>query len=214
MRKTNLKKYGVEYLIHNKEIRAKQKKTCLEKYGCDNPLGNKEIRDISKKTIMEKYGVDSTSKIKEFYDKMKETNLKKYGVEYPMQNSCISEKSLYNCYKSKEYIFPSQNKIKCQGYEHFALDELIKNNNILEDDIITDRKSVPVIWYNDLDGNKHRHFVDIFIPSKKLCIEVKSLWTLKYVKSNIFIKQNAAKELGYNYEIWVYDGKGNKIETH
>ena len=37
---------------------------------------------------------------------------------------------------------------------------------------------------------------------------------VKYVKSNIFIKQNAAKELGYNYEIWVYDVKGNKIETH
>jgi hypothetical protein len=56
--------------------------------------------------------------------------------------------------------------------------------------------------------------VDIFIPSKNLCIEVKSLWTLKKVKSNIFIKQKTAKELGYNYEIWVYDSKGNKIETH
>jgi hypothetical protein len=38
--------------------------------------------------------------------------------------------------------------------------------------------------------------------------------TLKKVKSNIFIKQKTAKELGYNYEIWVYDSKGNKIETH
>jgi hypothetical protein len=47
-----------------------------------------------------------------------------------------------------------------------------------------------------------------------LCIELKSLWTLKKVKSNIFIKQKTAKELGYNYEIWVYDSKGNKIETH
>ena len=27
-------------------------------------------------------------------------------------------------------------------------------------------------------------------------------------------KQKAAKEIGYNYEIWVYDSKGNKKETY
>jgi len=43
---------------------------------------------------------------------------------------------------------------------------------------------------------------------------VKSSWTLSYKKSNIFEKQLAAKELGYKYEIWVYDFKGNKVETY
>jgi hypothetical protein len=28
------------------------------------------------------------------------------------------------------------------------------------------------------------------------------------------LKQKAGKELGYNYEIWVYDGKGKKIECY
>ena len=46
------------------------------------------------------------------------------------------------------------------------------------------------------------------------CIEVKSTWTFKKKKDNIFLKQLAAKNLGYNYEIWVYDSKGNKIETY
>jgi hypothetical protein len=69
---------------------------------------------------------------------------------------------------------------------------------------------VPTIWYNDLQGNKHRHFVDIFIPSQNKCIEVKSSWTVKL--KNVFLKQKAAKELGYNYEIWVYDNKGNISE--
>jgi hypothetical protein len=32
-------------------------------------------------------------------------------------------------------------------------------------------------------------------------------------KSYVFLKQKAAKELGYEYEIWVYDNKGNKIEV-
>jgi hypothetical protein len=213
MKETNLIKYGVEYLIHNKEIYDKQKKTCIEKYGFENPLSNKIIRENIKKTNILKYGVDNAAKNIDFHNKMKETNLNKYGVEYPLQNSYISEKLLKKCFYSKEFIFPSQQKIKCQGYEPFALTELIQKN-ISENDIVTNRKNVPNIWYIDKNEKKHRHFVDIFIPSNNLCIEVKSLWTLKNDKNNVFLKQQAAKDLGYNYEIWVYDSKGNKIETH
>jgi len=28
------------------------------------------------------------------------------------------------------------------------------------------------------------------------------------------LKQDAGKELGYNYEIWVYDCKGDKIQCY
>ena len=45
------------------------------------------------------------------------------------------------------------------------------------------------------------------------CIEVKSTWTLKKQYNEIFIKQRTAKTIGYNYEIWVIDVKGNIIET-
>jgi hypothetical protein len=31
------------------------------------------------------------------------------------------------------------------------------------------------------------------------------------MKDNIFLKQQAAKELGYKYEIWVYNNKKEKI---
>jgi hypothetical protein len=56
--------------------------------------------------------------------------------------------------------------------------------------------------------------VDIFIPCQNKCIEVKSTWTFITQKETIFLKQQAAKELGYLYEIWVYDGKGNKVEFY
>lgn len=78
--------------------------------------------------------------------------------------------------------------------------------------IITGITNVPEIWYDDENGKKHRHYVDIFIPSQNRCIEVKSLWTVK--KDNVFLKQKAGKELLYNYEILVYDYKGNKLETY
>ena len=119
----------------------------------------------------------------------------------------ISNKS----YKFKDYKLPSGNIIKIQGYENLALDELIINNKINESDIITGVKNVPEIWYFDEKNIKHRHYVDIFILNENKCVEVKSTWTAQKKKDNIFLKQQAAKELGYKYEIWVYDKKGNKI---
>jgi hypothetical protein len=70
------------------------------------------------------------------------------------------------------------------------------------------------VWYNDAADKKHRHYVDIFIPIQNKCIEVKSTWTFKMQKETIFLKQQAAKEVGYLYEIWVYDNKGNKVEFY
>lgn len=119
------------------------------------------------------------------------------------------EQELLN--KIKYFIFPSGKEITCQGYEPFALQELIENS-INETEIITGCKNVPTIWYYEEFGKKHRHYVDIFIPSENKCIEVKSTWTIKNQESKIFLKQKAAKELGYKYEIWVYDKNGNKAE--
>jgi hypothetical protein len=101
-----------------------------------------------------------------------------------------------------------------QGYENFALEYLINFVEIFENDIITKRSEVPTIWYVDAKGKNHRHYVDIFIPTENLCIEVKSTWTIKKKQDNLFLKQNAAKELGYKYEIWVYDNKGNCVEIY
>ena len=116
------------------------------------------------------------------------------------------------CYLIKDYTLPSGNIIKCQGYEHFALDELLKK--IGEEHILNSKIDVPNIWYYDLNGKKHKHYVDIFIPSQNRCIEVKSTWTIQKMKDNIFLKQQAAKELGYNYEIWVYNSKGEKTNCY
>jgi hypothetical protein len=111
----------------------------------------------------------------------------------------------------KNYKMPSGNIIQIQGYENFALDELIINEKINESDIITGCKNVPEIWYNDENNNKKRHYVDIFIPSQNKCIEVKSTWTYTKQIDIVLLKQKAAKELGYKYEIWVYNNKKEKI---
>jgi hypothetical protein len=211
---TNLLKYGVLHHNQNQEIRNKTKQTCIEKYGVDNPSKSNDIRLKMEETCIEKYGVRYMLQSETGKNIYKQTCLKKYGVEYPQQLPEIAEKSHKNSYRKKTYILPSGKEIICQGYEPLALNKLIKEDNISEDDIVTGCKNVPQIWYDDENGKKHRHYVDIYIPSQNRCIEVKSTWTArKDKKDNIYLKQNAAKELGYQYEIWIYNSKKELVEV-
>jgi hypothetical protein len=236
MKNTNIKKYGVENLFQSKEIKEKIKLTNLKKYGVENPTYSKEIRQKTMKKCLEKYGLEHTCKLNNVIKKRKEAILNKYGTEYPFQSKkyqeifkdkCmekygvenphqvpeIAEKASKNSYRKKTYILPSGNELTCQGYEPLALNKLIKEDNISEHDIVTGCKNVPQIWYDDENGKKHRHYVDIYIRSQNRCIEVKSTWTAEKKKDKIYLKQNAAKELGYNYEIWIYNSKKELIEV-
>jgi hypothetical protein len=209
---TNLQKYGVEYCAQSQHFKDKFKETCLKNFGVPHPLKNKIITEKIKNTNIQKYGVNWSMQS----DIVKNTSIinafKKYGVSHYMQIPEHAENVSKACYLIKYYILPSGNIIKYQGYEHFALDELLKT--ISEEHILNSKIDVPDIWYNDIHGKKRRHYVDIFIPSQNRCIEVKSTWTIEKIKENIFLKQQAAKELGYNYEIWVYNNKGVKTTCY
>ena len=211
-RNTMILKYGVKNISQLEEIKNKKKETTLKNYGVEHNSQSQEIKNKKIKTCLKNNGVEHPQQSLNIKNKSKKTCFKNYGVEHPLQNNELIEKTINTSFNLKTFTFSSGNEIKCQGYEPFALEELIKNN-IDENDIITGCKNVPSIWYNDESGKKHRHYVDIYIPNQNKCIEVKSIWTIKDKKANIFLKQKAAKELGYNYEIWVYDNKGNKVET-
>ena len=234
-KKTCITKYGVENVFQLDNIKEKIIETNLVKYGVSNPTYSNEIREKIKLKNLEKYGVEHTCQLKEVIEKrklvcfkkygtyyptqsilgknkFKKTCLEKYGYENPQQNPEIADKTSKNSFRRKIYTMPSGNQITCQGYEPLALDKLINEYNILEDDIVTGCTNVPTIWYNDESSKKHRHYVDIFIPSQNKCIEVKSTWTAEKKKDNIFLKQTAGKELGYDYEIWIFDAKKQLVK--
>lgn len=205
---TNLEKYGVEYSLQSQIVRNKGIETNKIKYGCENPQQNKEIKNKTFETNLKKYGYKHPLNNPEIKEKIIKTNMERYGVPHHSQNSVISQRMLMNAYKNKEYVMPSGKTITYQGYENFAFERLLKEENVLEEDIITNRKNVPEIWYIDKNGKKRRHFVDIYIKSQNRCIEVKSTWT-NQEKNNVFEKQMSAIELGYKYEIWIFDKNGN-----
>jgi hypothetical protein len=206
---TNNKKYGVNYGFQNNIIKEKIKNTCIHKYGVEFIGQSLQKKYNTKQTNIQKYGFEYPIQNEQIKQKIIETCIKKYGVKNPTQNPEIAEKASNNSYQTKIYTFPSGNTINYQGYEHFAINELIKN--IDEQFIVNSKKNVPEIWYTTNDGVKHRHYVDIFIPPQNLCIEVKSEWYFNQSKDIIMLKQQAAKDLGYKYEIWIYNKKGEKI---
>lgn len=212
IKQTMLEKFGVEHSSQSEEIKEKKKQTSQHKYGVEHPFQSKMVKEKIKQTCQHKYGVKNPFQSEEIKEKIKLRNLDKYGVEHHMHVPEIADKCSKSLYLTKEYTLPSGKILQIQGYEHFALDELVTLYR--EDDIINGKPNVPEIWYQDENGKKHRHYVDIFIPSKQLCIEVKSTWTAEKKKDNIFLKQTAGKKLGYNYEIWVYDEKRNKIKRY
>ena len=177
----------------------------MKNYGVKSPFQMEKTKQANRLVMIENKD--------DIMEKRRNTCLEKYGVEHPMQNTEIMEKCSKNAYNLKEYTLPSGTTIKFQGYENYALDELLQDG-MLEDDIVNGCKNVPEIWYEDENGIKHRHYVDIFIPSQHRCIEIKSTWTAEKKRDCIFLKQHAGKELGYEYEIWVYDGKGEKVECY
>jgi len=213
-KETFIKNYGVDHNMKSNEFIINIKNSFLEKYGVDHQMKLEEIKQKMKMTNLIKYGTECSLNNIEVKNKMIKNNISKYGVEYPNQNPEIADKCKNSSFRFKNYILPSGNIIKTQGYENYALDFLLKNENINENDIITGCKNVPTIWYNDELGKKHRHYVDIFIPNLNKCIEVKSIWTSEKKKDCIFLKQESAKQLGYNYEIWIYNKKGEIVNKY
>ena len=205
---THLKNCGFTTNLKCPITKEKIKATNMIKYGYEHNSQSEDIKNKKITTCMKKFGVKFPTQSILVKEKSKQTCLKNYGVEHPSQNAFYAEEHCKTCYNKKDYILPSGNKILIQGFENFALDFLIKEQKFDESNIVVGCKNVPEIWYNDETGKKHRHYVDIFLPSKNKCIEVKSAWTAEKKKDSIFLKQNAAKKLGYNYEIWVYNSKG------
>lgn len=206
----SVERYGVAYVLQSPQVREQIKQTNLLKYGVENPQQNKDIKNKTCDTNLLKFKCKSPLGDSIVQKKSIQTNLLRYGVPHHSQNAEVAETMLKGAYNKKQYKLPSGKILDYQGYENFALDRLLRVEKISEDNIITNRKDVPVIWYTDINNKKRRHYVDIFIPSQNRCIEVKSTWT-NQTKNNVLEKQKAAKGSGYNYEIWIFDREGELI---
>ena len=196
--KTNLCRLGVEHNFASKDVIEKKKKTWMEKYGVDNPAKDKRVSAKGVQTKIDRYGEEwlRTS--------FQRATLKKYGVDnwvqVPELYQKFSEKN-----SNKKYLLPSGREVHVQGYEAWALDILL--NSFSETELCIHR-GVPSIRY-EIDGKLRVHYPDIFIPSRNLLIEVKSVYTFKSLYEKNMKKANAAVLAGYDYDLWIFDASKN-----
>lgn len=232
--------YMVHYGDHPKRIKEVQDKyvqTCLERYGCINsaqtddvkkkikesfdekynghPMFNEDIKNKVKETCFKKYG-GYPSQSEEVRNKARNTNLNKYGC-HPSQTPEVMDKIIKSSKSYKKYKMPSGEIRNTQGYEPFALDILLQRYN--EEQIKSERNDMPNITYT-FNNKSKRYFPDIYIPDMNLIIEVKSEWIYNKQLELNKAKEKYTKEYGYNYEVWIFDRKGNRhinsdeISTH
>jgi hypothetical protein len=208
--KTVIKKYGVTNVSYNPKILEKIKTNLtasnMENYGVPYPLMDKTIRAKAMESIKEKYGVDNVMTLPETKEKIIKKMQEKFHVDNAMQAADLVDKSIKHAKKSKTYKLPSGIEIKIQGYENYALDDLLKY--IAEDDIIVAKSQMPEIWYMCDDGKYKRYFPDIYVKSTNTFYEVKSMFTyMKDFRVND-CKRKATEYIGYNFKLMIYDRNG------
>lgn len=206
-KQTCLDRYGVENTSQTNEVKEKIKNTFIQNYG-GHPMFNELVKQKVKETCIERYG-GYPAQNEEIKEKTKQFFIEKYGG-YPKQNQEIMEKDQKNSKKYKKYTMPSGKIRNVQGFEPYALDELLKLYS--EDQIVSERKYIPRIPYVYNTQQKY-YFPDIFIPHENKIIEVKSTWTYELEKDKNIQKFNATKRKGYNFECWIYDYKGIKTSV-
>jgi len=151
--KTNLEKYGVEYVSQSKIFKDKIIKTCLEKYGVEYVLQSKDVIEKGKNTKLLLYGNENFINI----DKAKKTNLKKYGFENPMKDDNILNKMIetnLNRYGTKYYMSTAEFKEKSKktNLDKYGV-EKYKN---IEKTRETFFKKYGVDWYTKSDEYKEK----------------------------------------------------------
>jgi len=151
----------------------------------------------------------SKRNFKQEQEKIKKTCMAKYGVESPMQHPASFEKQQKAMFRKKEYMFPSGNIAVVQGYESWAIDELLITYD--ESELIVGSDSrMPAIWYADFDNRRRRYYPDIFIEKDNLIIEVKSTYTMQANYEINMLKKKATEDIGFNFKFIIFDDKRNK----
>ena len=212
----SLEKQLASWNSRPEEEKQKSLEKQLASYHSRSEEEKQKTRQKIEKTNMEKFGrpyatqsITTEEKYKR-NEKRKNTCIERFGCDNPAQNPEIFKKIQQSAFnRSKEYKMPSGIIRMVQGFEPYALDRLLKV--YLEEDIITNREEICIIEYL-MDNKKKRYFPDIYIPSENKIIEVKSRYIYNIDIEKNKCKGNACKELGFDFEIWIFNNSGNDIE--
>ena len=103
-KKSNLDKYGVNFIMQLNSSKNKSKQTKLEKYGDENYHNIEK----AKETNLERYGFECYFQTSEFKEKFKQAMLKKYKVDHDWKSDKVKEKIKQTNLEKYGYKYASQ----------------------------------------------------------------------------------------------------------
>ena len=127
IKKTCLKKYGVENPSQSNDIKKKKEETCLKNHGVTNWLKTDESREVLKSTCLKKYGVENPSQSNDIKKKKEETCLKNHGVKSILEKEevrLMGQQALFDKYGVR-YAFENK-EIQNKAIEKKKIDFLGK----------------------------------------------------------------------------------------
>ncbi len=213
---TNKANHGGQHNLTLAHIRQASVDTFEQKY--NGKFGTiPEHQEKARQAIRALTGEESGYIIggKWFGDRMEQL----HGARHSQQIPKCRAKAMKTAMSTKHYIMPSGNIVDVQGYEPYALEDILINHiddlNVKEDDVITGCIEVPTIAYR-IPGydEPHVYYPDIYIKSLNLLIEIKSTWTFSKTPEMNRAKFLTTSMSGYDFEVWIYDDKGNRVEVH
>lgn len=157
---------------------------------------------VTLRTHLESAGMESVQ------EKRKLTNLENFGEENPMQNPSTFEKSLSKRYKYKTHTVNGRTFNNLQGYEPQALDYLINEQNIPENNLqSTNIPKIPFVF----NGKAKKYFPDLYDTNTNTIYEVKCKYTFNDLKALNLAKREASIKNGYNFEFIVFSNDGKQL---
>lgn len=239
-------KYGVPYPLQNPEIRKKALESFLKNWNAEYPFLSEKFNDLmeskygkrffcqtdkfkdvmierygniyyilsekSQEEMLLKYGKRFFIETQQFRDIM----IERYGFPHATQNQTLFLKAMESMLKTKEHVMPSGRIQKVMGYEHFAINYLLKNQalNIMEEGLLFG-KDIPTVDYT-FDGKNRRYFPDIYVQRGgegfDFLVEVKSLYTYNMDPEKNMAKFKAASKL-MDVFVMFFDAKGELIQA-
>ena len=189
-KQTCLERYGSEYAIGSDSVKQKIIKNNQDKYSVDYPLQSADIRNKTKQSVLEHYGVDNPAKSEIIQDKARKTRKanidNKYdttgyytvgyaGMLYGQGWYHNRERLGVTIVKFGMYSYISaEDMLKAKGYHEHHYDG---HKSFLEYDVVDFIKST---YDGEILINKKTIIppleLDIYIPDKKLAIEVNGLF--------------------------------------
>ena len=169
IKRTNLQKYGVEYIGQSEEAKNKMKKTMLERYGVEH---NSQIKSF-KRNLLNIYYEKLIEKLKDYNLTLITSKDDYKGVNHSQTQADYYEMKCGVCGKEFKYKFNSRKNLKfacpyCHPFYRSRAEEDINNFVSQYFPTITNDRKI-------LMGAKNPE-LDIYIPSKKIAIEYNGLY--------------------------------------